>query len=495
MKRIARRQFIKSSAMSAAAFVIHGCSQPFFSYRPPDFLLITADDMNWNSPGCFGSSASNPTPNIDKLAERGMRFANAHVTIAVCLPCRATLMTARYPHRSGAKGFEPIKNDVPEIQTLLQDAGYKTTVIGKTRHASAGRKLNWSTQSDFEQLGHGRNPDLYYKYTKIFLKNTENKPFFLVVNADDPHRPFHGSKQEGYHPKFKNSPRDYPPPSRVYHAGEITVPGFLPDLPDIRTETAQYYSSVRRCDDVVGKILQALEETGRRQNTFITFLSDHGMSLPFAKTNCYLNSTKTPLIVCWPGKIKPQTVETKNFISSIDFMPTILDAANLPAPSGMDGSSFLPLLLGQKKYHRDKVFTQFYKTSAQKPYPMRSVQNERFGYIFNPWSDGKTIFYNEAQNGLTWDAMVDAARTKPEVEKRVNFYKYRTLEEFYDYKKDPDALNNLIDDFRYQDKIDYLREELLRWMEKTRDPALNVFKNRYSDRHRKRFMAEQNKKS
>jgi len=265
----------------------------------------------------------------------------------------------------------------------------------------------------------------------------------------------------------------------------------LPEAPDVHKEIALYYSPVRRCDGTVVAVIRALRESGQAENTLTMFLSDNGIAVPFAKTNCYLHSTRTPWIVIWPGKIKPATVDNRHFISGIDFMPTALDAAGVPEPEGMDGFSFLPILLGRRQAGRDKVFTQFHQTSAKNRYPMRCVQNHRFGYIFNPWSDGERVFKNESQSGLTFKAMRAAAKTDPKIAARVRLFQYRVVEEFYDLANDPDALRNLRDDPRYKKKLDNLREELLKWMKRTNDPALEAFKNSSSPEALKKFMAEQ----
>src|SRR5512142_2767113 len=105
------------------AFLSHAMAAPFaFTAAParrPNILLITADDMNWDTPGCFGGSVPGITPNIDRLASQGMRFERAHVTVAVCQPSRSALMTGRYPYRNGAEGFGPIRTDVPTLQEQL----------------------------------------------------------------------------------------------------------------------------------------------------------------------------------------------------------------------------------------------------------------------------------------------------------------------------------------------------------------------------------------
>ena len=155
-------------------------------------------------------------------------------------------------------------------------------------------------------------------------------------------------------------------PSRPFWPSEVPIPGFLPDIPEVRQEIAEYYSSVRRCDDVVGAILDALEASGQAESTLVVFLSDHGMALPFAKTNCYRHSTRTPLIVRWPERVKANTVDQDHFVSSIDFLPTLLEACEVSAPDGMDGQSFLALLHGEPLEGRDRVFTQFHQTSGRR---------------------------------------------------------------------------------------------------------------------------------
>ncbi len=126
---------------------------------------------------------------------------------------------------------------------------------------------------------------------------------------------------------------------------------------------------------------------------------------------------------------------------------------------------------------------------------MRCIQNKRFGYIFNPWSDGERIFKNESQSGLTFKAMQAAAKTNPKIADRVKLFKYRVVEEFYDFANDPDALNNLSDNPKYKKELDKMRKELLYWMRQTKDPALEALEHRNSSVVLKKFMAEQDAKS
>jgi N-sulfoglucosamine sulfohydrolase len=159
-------------------------------------------------------------------------------------------------------------------------------------------------------------------------------------------------------------------------------------------------------------------------------------------------------------------------------MPTILEAAGLPPVPGIDGRSFLPVLEGEARGARDSVFTVFNTTSARRDYPMRCLQNQRFGYIFNAWSDGETVFRNESQHGLTMNAMRRGAEVDPEVAKRVNMFLYRVPEEFYDFAADPDGLENLIDRREYRGQIATMRKGLLAEMIATRDPLAETFRER-----------------
>jgi N-sulfoglucosamine sulfohydrolase len=276
---------------------------------------------------------------------------------------------------------------------------------------------------------------------------------------------------------------------------EVTVPGFLPDIPDVRKEIAEYYTSVYRCDEVVGGLLEALDESGFKENTVVMFLSDNGMSFPFAKANCYLNSTKTPWIVRWPGKIQPGSVNRTDFISGIDFMPTVMEIVGLPQIEGIDGRSFVPLLQGKSQTGRDSVFTEFHETSAKNRYPMRCVQTAQFGYIFNFWPDGQTKMTMDSTGGLSYKAMQKAALNDKKIEYRVRLFAYRTPEEFYNLKHDPDALENLIQNPRFSDEIEVYHKMLEERMDEAGDPALEAFRHRKNPDEIARFMREQRNKS
>ena len=465
--------------------VFSGCNDPEKGgeiYRPVNILLITADDLNYNSVGCYGNTLDQITPNIDKLAQSGIRFTNAFVNIAVCQPSRQSIMTGRYPHNNGAPAFNPIDKNVATLQEELHKAGYLNGILGKEIHLKPTDKFFWDyyiTEGDLASgLGIGRDPELYFDYaTEFFNKSKrEGKPFFLMANSHDPHRPFVGSDQEK-----ELWGEDLPLFTRKFLPEEVIVPDFLPDLPEVRLEISEYYSSVYRLDQTVGAIMDALKKSGQEDNTLVMFISDNGMALPFAKSNCYLNSNKTPWIVSWPGEIEGGKVDTTHFISGIDFMPTILHALHLPGVDQMDGTSFLPVLKGKIQKNRNAVFTEFHKIFADIDYSMRCVQAENFGYIVNFWSDGTHQIKGDATSGRTYSAMKEAADMDSLISDRLNMYQYRVPEELYDFNADPDGLVNLIDAPEYQEKIQEMKKLILKEMKRTQDPISDQFVMRFMD--------------
>lgn len=442
------------------------------SAERPNVVFITVDDMNCDSVGTYGSPVPNSTPHIDALAASGMRFEHAHVTIAICQPTRAVWMTGRYPHRSGALGFDPIHPHVPTLVEALKASGYFTGILGKTTHVVPTRAHAWDVSVRMEELGFGRDPSKYEESSLSVIQNAiaADQPFFLMANAHDPHRPFESSnRSEMRRAKFAF------PSMEMLSASKNLVPGFLPDLPNVREELAQYYMSVRRADQVVGSVLNAIDRAHQTANTIVVFMSDHGMPLPFAKTNCWRHSTRTPWVVRWPGVVSAGSIDDQHVISGVDLAPTVLDAVGLPNLDGADGRTIVPILRGGQQDDREFAITHINRTSGKNEYPMRSVIGKRFGYIYNGWPDGQKVFKNESQAGLTMKAMRQAAVSDEELQNRVDHFVYRCAEEFYDYQADPDARTNLIDDVRHASRIERMRGELLEHMKETGDPQLKSF--------------------
>ncbi len=458
----------------------------------PNVVLITVDDMNWDSVGAYGCTLPGITPNMDRFAGESVAFDQAHVAIAICMPCRASIMTGRYPHSSGALGFDEIKPGIETLPEKLREAGYHSTLVGKdihtipSRHEGAFDRIRKSGQYTLR----GRGPAKFYSETNLAISSAReaNKPLFLNINITDPHRPFAGSKGETN--KIQND-KEWTGIATIkdpYGPEEIDVPRFLADLPPVRKEIAQYYTSVRRADDSVGNVLRAINDAGISENTLVIFMSDHGIAVPFAKTNCYFHSTKTPLMIRWPGHTEAGRRVDDRMVSTIDFSATILEACGLPPLKDSDGSSFLPLLINKPRadnggWGRDSVFTSMNYPNNRRPYPMRSIiESGGMGFIWNGWGGGETEFRNESQTGLTFAAMKKAGETDPTIAARVKLFLNRVPVELYNYAVDPDGLNNLVSNPENQDDLKRLQSKLLQRMTETDDPQLEAFKNSLTER-------------
>ncbi|MBW2667939.1 MAG: sulfatase [Deltaproteobacteria bacterium] len=455
-------------------------ADPALASEPPNVLFITVDDIGWDSVGVNGSKVVDATPNIDALASEGLRFEHGHVTVAICRPSRSVWMTGLYPHNSGAKGFTRIYNSVPTLPETLTANGYTTGIIGKTRHVIPSRKRAFDYQIRKQELMGGYSAVRFAEAAADFfvLARQSKRPFFLMVNTHDAHRPFDDGKpaEERSLASGANGGGDLPAPSKIYQTDEVPVPGFLPDLPEVREDVARYYNSVRRADDVVGAVLQALGESGFEKKTLVMLMSDNGVAMPFAKTNVWRHSTRTPWIVRWPGVTTPGAHDSKHMIAGVDFAPTILAAAGLQPQAEMDGRSFLPLLQGKEQAGREYVYTYLDSTARDRSYVMRSIQDVRYGYIWNSWSNGRMVFRNESDRNAAMRAIGKKSESDPVLAARVKHFRYRVPEEFYDYEKDPDALHNLIDDPAVAGRVSAFRAKLLDHMERTRDPKRTSFK-------------------
>ena len=437
----------------------------------PNLLLITVDDMSCDSIGAFGCKLPGTTPHIDQLASESLRFHYAHVQVGNCYPSRNVMFSGRYPHNTGVEGFYQIKPiKFPVLCDLMKNGGYYTAIRGKVSHSTPYQPYAWDADLTTGPTGrklHIKDVQSYGDCTLrgINAAKAAGKPFCLNINISDPHKPFW-------------KPNDPHKVSRVFQPAEVPIPGFLFDHPDVRKELALYYSSVRRADDAVGSILQALTRSGHADETIVMFLSDHGMPLPFAKTQLYHHSTWTPWIIRWPGVTKAGSVNDSHMISAVDMLPTMLEMAGLRIPAGLDGSSFVSVIKGQEQKGREAVFKVYNENAGGNRHPIRGLQTKTHLYLFNPWSDGTNIFRTATNGTATYRLMKKLAPSDNKIAARLATMDHRTVEELYDIEKDPDCLNNLAGDVASQTIKSRLQARLQKFMEESNDHALPAFLKR-----------------
>ena len=433
------------------------------SPKPLNLLVITADDMNADSGGWNGNTLG-ATPHLDAFAKSAHRFVNSHVTVPICQPGRSALMTGRVPHRNGALGFNPIRRDVPTLVEVLREQGYYTGAIAKAVHMAPADKFPWHAIGE-QSLG--KRPTKFAEKFREMLASAakERKPFFINANICDPHRPF----IEGTGKKAKaDEPLDG---ARVFRPSEVTVPAFLEDIPRVRDEVAQYYSSVSRFDVAFGLVMKELAAAGRDADTIVVFMSDHGMSFPFSKATVYRNGTWSPVLIRIPGMTEPQ-IHTE-FVSSVDVMPSLLELLAVKPPSGMDGRSWVPLLKGETQADRDFVITHVNTVSSGKSFAQRCIRTKDRALMFHAWVGGSNKFRVEAMSGLSFAAM--NASTDAAIQSRVKQLVEGETLMLFDTAVDPTERKNLIHDPKYANDVAELSRKLLAHMRRTDDPQTMAF--------------------
>lgn len=225
-----RRVFLRLAActgISGIASMSRARQEP--TAKRPNILFITVDDMSCDSVGVFGCKVKDTTPNLDRLAGEGVRFTYAHVQAANCVPSRNVMQTGRYPHTSGVEGFYKARTDFPILPDLMSVNGYFTAIKGKISHSTPYQPYPWDMTMDPEQekrAGKGK-AQTFFNFTRdaIAASDKSRKPFYMLVNIVDPHKPFYAMDKTSKVAPDKNKP------SRVFTADDVVVPGFLPDLP------------------------------------------------------------------------------------------------------------------------------------------------------------------------------------------------------------------------------------------------------------------------
>ena len=430
----------------------------------PNIILIIADDMNWDDCGAYGHP-SIKTPNIDQLAQEGLRFNHAYVTASSCSPSRASIITGRYPHNTGAEQLHwSIPKGSPTFVDALKTHGYYTAAAGKWH---MGNHIRHHFDTIFEanvagfQLPTGvRNEPAKMIATKpsgcedwipTLQSRPRDKPFFMWFAALDPHR--------AYEEDILSTP----------HAlTDVVIPPYLPDVADVREDLRQYYDEITRLDSFVGRVVREVELQGVTDNTVIVFISDNGRPFPRDKTTLYEGGIKTPWIVKWPGKVQPGT-QTNSLVSTVDIAPTMLELANIPgAMDSLAGISFLPILNSPQMDIRKYVFAEDHWHDYEDH--GRAVLNQKWKLIRNDYQDLAATPSADAGRSLTFKAMRRLKEQDKLTEAQLNCFKApRPVFELFDLEADPFELHNLADDSTFADVKAELLQALDRWSEETDD--------------------------
>lgn len=362
---------VKYLILGIALFTAHtkSYSQILTNPKPANILCILVDDLGYGDLSCQGA-IDMQTPNIDNLSNQGLTFTNFYANSTVCSPSRASLLSGRYPDMVGVPGVirQNVKNswgnlaeDAILISEVLQAKGYHTGIIGKWHlglespntpnekgfdffkgflgdmmddywtHRRGG--INWMRNNNEEIDPKGHATDIFTDWTIDYLneRTKKDEPFFLYLAYNAPHFPI--QPPQNWLDKVTN--RD----------------------PNISQKRAKNVAFIEHLDFNLGRVMQALIETGLDENTLVVFTSDNGGALRFAQSNgklrggkqdMYEGGIRVPAFFFWKNKIEPGTV-TENFAMLMDLFPTFCEASEIKPLQNIDGISILPTLLGKKQ--------------------------------------------------------------------------------------------------------------------------------------------------
>lgn len=414
--------------------------------RRPDLVVFLTDDHGQLDSTPYGGQGMR-TPNIQRLADAGMTFTRAYVASPSCAPSRAALLTGLMPARNGAEAnHSKPKAVLKKWPATFQELGYEVVAFGKVAH------YKHTGDYGFDHFAH----DGFHDHAAIpaavdYLKKRPRdnaRPLCLMVGTNWPHVP-------------------WPEDAGELAAAPLPLPAGSIDTPETRAWRARYAAAVSRADADLGSVLDAVR-AHLPGDTLFLFSADHGAQWPFGKWNLYEAGVCVPLIVAWPGTVKPG-VRTEAMVQWTDFLPTLLDAAGGKAPGELDGRSFLPVLKGGSDSHRERIFTTHSTDARMNNYPSRAVRDGRWKYIRNLHPEFAFTTHIDLVAGklgqraffATWEA---AAKTDPKAAAILKRYHERPAEELYDLTADPAEQQNLAAAPEHAETLARLRAELDAWM-------------------------------
>lgn len=426
--------------ISILASLLAGCSSQ--QAELPNILWLVSED---NSPilGCYGDDFAD-TPNLDRLASRGVLYTRAFANAPVCAPTRSTIITGCYASSMGTlpmRSANPIPEQIRFLPEYLREAGYYCTNCAKEDYNTVKEFKGW----------HESSQEASYR------KRPEGSPFFHVQNFGVSH---------------ESSLHNWVPVEELNHdPAQVNLPPYHPDTPEMRHDWAQYYDKVSELDRQIGEFLEQLEKDGLSKNTIVLYYSDHGGVVGRSKRYIYETGTRVPMILHIPEKFRhlapaPAGSADERIVSFVDLAPTMLSLAGINIPEHMQGQAFL----GEQKT-ADPEYAFLYRGRMDERIDMsRAVRDSRFRYIRNymPWRPAlqKLEYLWRAPSMASWEKACLAGECS-EVQSR--FFEPRVAEELYDSESDPWEVNNLAADPEFAEVLDRMRARLDEKMRETRD--------------------------
>ena len=417
----------------------------------PNIIVFIADDVSWDDIGSYGNNFVK-TPNIDKLANDGIRFTNTYLTTSSCSPSRNSIITGRYPHNTGAAELhtEP-PLDMISLPEILKENGYYTLQAGKF-HMGEYAKRGFDKVHDKKKVNGLGGEDYWVKAVE---NRPKDKPFFMWLASYDAHRIWGENDFSGTH-----------------NPDEINVPEYLIDGPLTRKDLADYYDEITRFDFHIGKVVELLKKQNKFEETIIIVMADNGRPFPHSKTRLNDQGIKTPFIIHYPKINSLNNKVNNSLISSIDIAPTLIDLANIDTFERFQGFSFKRVLLEPSKEFRNYVFAE-HNWHDYEAY-QRMVRDERYLYIVNSRPEFPQLGPLDAINSKTYIELKEAYKKGLISDRQSDiFTSPRPNEELYDLDNDPYQFNNLINSQNLPKNYEILKSKLNDWIINTGDDLPN----------------------
>ena len=435
---------VKTAAVLFVAFFL---TDLLVTASQPNFVLILADDIGWDDLGCYGHPLVQ-SPNIDRMAQQGIKFENFFLTTSSCSPSRTSIISGRYPHNTGAAELHtPLPEEITTFPQLLKDAGYFTAQAGKWHMGDSPRRGFDVIHDKGATMGDGGEG----MWVETLKERPKDKPFFMWFAALDAHRPWGPNEFSGTHDPLRVDPP-------VYLANSLPT----------KKDLAQYYDEITRFDFYIGEVERELKRQGVLEETVIIIMSDNGRPFPRSKTRMYDSGIKSPLIMVWGEGLKLEENVSESLISSIDIAPTILDLAGIEVTPSFQGESFTEVLGNPKIEFRNFAFAE-HNWHDHEAYE-RMVRTKDYLYVLNrrpnyslngPADSNKSDSYNDLKQlrdqGLLSPAQSDI------------FVVPRPYEQLFWVAEDNDQLINVGSVPQHSEKLQEMRQVLDQWRKETLD--------------------------
>lgn len=415
----------------------------------PNIVWIFVEDMNgWY--GCYGDDTV-PTPNIDALASRGVRFDRAYMPAGVCSATRSAIATGAMQTSLGIHNHRSSRKRVPEeviylpkgVKTtyqLMREAGYYVTTQGMNKNDF---NFIWDSNDLYDKMKHGRSA----AFPPLWRERQEGQPFFAQIQLKGGKHSFNLKKQKA-----------------SVDPASVQVPPYYADHPAIRAEIAKHYETIKITDQEIGTIIDALKEDGLLENTIVFFWTDHGMQLHRHKQWLYEGGIQVPMIVAGPAIAKGASRD--DLINGIDISATTLSLAGVDTTKykWIEGRNFLA------KDHTPRPFVISARDRCDYTIErVRAVTTPKYKYLRNFMTD-RTFMQPQYRDGRPY---IEAERELFKAGKlnKVQAFKWekRVPEELYDLENDPHEINNLANDPKHAKVLAEHRAILEKWIKQTDD--------------------------